>query len=407
LKSLAKAVIAAALIAAVILCYRLVNSSLRRQAGSSRDARPEPVRVAAAVVGTLKEEVQMTAEVKALAEVALAPKVTGRLMELKVDEGSAVRKGDLVAVLDKDSFEAAVEEAQAVVEVARAGINNAEVLRDNALKEYNRMKALYEQGTTPQASLDDAEAGYKASVARVDVAKAQQSQAEAALSLAKIQLGEASLHAPFDAVVSRKFLDVGAFVPTGTPIMTLVSIDTVKVIAGVSEKYLADISVGATPAVITVDALVGRSFTGTVFNVSPTLERSTRTADVEIRIPNPDHLLRPGTYARVTLSLREKPGVVIVPSDAILGREGGTYVYLVDRGTVRRVPVEIGLKGAAAVEVVSGLKGGATVVVSGEGMLLDGSTVEIHGAAPSTDSALPGGQSPAKDAPAAPAEVSR
>lgn len=392
MKNVLKLLVTAALLgAAVWAAYRLTRPAELGSESGGRAVRPEPVKVAPVTRGMIRQEVSVTGEVMATARVDLAPKVTGRLIKLMADEGAVVRKGDLVAALDTDTFQAEVDRAAAAVSVAQANVKNADIRRENAEREYKRVKSLFDQGTSPQASLDDAEAAYKVAASVVDVAKANEVQARSALELAEIQLREASLYAPFDATVSQKLLDVGAYVSAGTPVLELVSIDTVKVLAGVSEQYLADIEVGKTSVSVTVDALKGRSFPGVLYRVSPTLEASTRTADVDIRIENTERLLKPGMYARVTLVTKQKAGALLLPRDALLGREGAYYAYTVEQDRVRRADVAVGLRGSQAVEILSGLSEGASVVISGEGNLYDGARVSVEEARfPSTESALGG-----------------
>jgi RND family efflux transporter MFP subunit len=341
--------------------------------------QPESVKAAVVAEGPILEEAMMTGEVQAIATVDLAPKVSGRLMQLAVDEGSVVKAGQMVATLDKDAFQAGVDQAQAAVAAAKAAVQSAETARDNSEHEYRRVEALFKQGTSPQAVLDSAESAFKVASSNVDVAKAAALEAEARLEMAEIQLRESVLYAPFDAVVSVKLLDAGALVGAGKPIVTLVSIDTVKVIAGASEQYLADLQAGRTKAIITVDALAGQSFEGTLFRVGATIDQATRTAEVDIRIANGAHALKPGMYARVTLVLKEKPKTVLIPSDALLGREGAYFVYRIEDGRAKRAPVEVGLRGGSVIEAASGVAPGQAVVSSGEGTLYDGARVAVEG----------------------------
>ena len=372
-KKLATFVVLAALVVAVYFLVRRSDSSVL---GLSE--RAEAVRVAEVTKGSVAEEVLVTGEVEAMAQVALAPKVGGRLMALAVEEGQRIAKGALAAELDKDTFQSQVESAQAAVEVARAGVRAAETTHENVGREYQRAESLFKQGTSAQSSLDSAESAWKVAAAGVDVAKASLQQAEAALRSAEIALREASIYAPFDAVVAEKLLDVGSFVAPGQPVLRLVSIDTVKVSAGVDERSLAGVEIGTTPAVITVDACPGRTFPGSVALISPTLDSATRTADVDVHIANASHLLRPGMFARVTLVIRTKPQATLIPSDALLGREGDYYAYVVEDGRARRARVETGLRGGAVTEIVKGLEPGAVVVTSGEGNLVDGAPVGVE-----------------------------
>lgn len=345
---------------------------------ATTETPPEAVRVGEVVRGSIAEEARLTGEVEATAEVALAPKVSGRLVELAVEEGDSVAMGATVALIDRDVFEATVKHADATVAVAEAGVKLAQADFENARLGYERTNRLFEQGTVPESSRDDAQAAHKGAAARVAVAEAELERAEAALELARIDLKESALAAPFDAVVAEKLLDVGALVSPGNPIVRLVSVDTVKVTAGVAERYLGDLAPSETIATVTVDALGGRQFDGVLGRVSPVLDARTRTAEVEIRIPNPRHDLKPGMYARVTLVTRTAEDAVLVPNDALLGREGSHYVLAVEGGHARRAPVEVGLRGARFAQVTGDVKPGDVVVTSGAGNLFEGARVAIQ-----------------------------
>ncbi len=338
--------------------------------------RPETVDVARVMRGPISSEVLSTGEVEPFARVALAPKVGGRLVSLAVGEGERVTQGQLMAQLDRASFDAEVDAARAAVEVAKANVSAAETTADTAGREYDRAQQLFKQGISAQSLLDAAESAWKVSRSNVDVAKATLQQAEAALQQAAIAAGETSLYAPFDSVVARRYLDAGALVGPSQPVLELVSIDTVKIRAALSERYLGKVAVDQTRVAITVDALPGETLPGRVALVSPTLDQATRTVDVEVRVENADHVLRPGMFARVALVTESRPEAVLMPNDALLGRDGSYFVYAVENGKAVRRPVEVGLRNSDEVEITSGLAPGEAVVTSGEGNLFDGAPVE-------------------------------
>jgi len=370
---------AGAAVAVLIVVLKLTGGSASE---ALTQTRPEAVRVGEVVRGPITEEARITGEVEATAEVELAPKVSGRLVDLAVDEGDSVPAGGVVAVIDNETFRAAVRHAEAAVAVAEAGLQLARANFENARIEFERTRRLFEQGTVPESSRDNAEAAYKAASANVAVAEAEVERARAALQLARIDLDESTLEAPFDAVVAARLLDVGALVSPGNPIVRLVSVDTVKVTAGVAERYLADLVPGETAADVTVDALGGRRFSGVLYRISPVLDAATRTAEADIRIPNPHHELKPGMYARVSLVTKTRGEAVLVPNDAVLGREGSHYVFVVDGERAVRVGLEPGLRGARFTEALSGPKPGDLVVTSGAGNLFDGARIEVQESAP-------------------------
>lgn len=345
--------------------------------------RMEAVQVAQVTKGAIQESVLLTGAIDATARVTLAPKVGGRLMQLAVAEGDKVAKGQLIAELDKEAFVSQANQAKAAVEVAKAGISAAAAAKENAEGSYKREQALFTQGISAQAQFEAAESAFKGAAAQVEVASATLAQAQAALDAAELQVKEASVYAPFDSVVTVKFLDPGALVMPSQPIVELAAVDTVKVKAAVSEKYLCSLCAGKTPVSVKVDCLGGKSFAGTVSLVAPTIDPATRTGAVEICIPNADHTLKPGMYAQVSLVTQEKNDVVLMPEDALLGHEGSYYAYVACEGRVKRADVATGLRGNGAVEVAKGLEPGDEVVTSGEGNLFDGAQVAVEEGTPS------------------------
>ena len=357
------------------LIYHFGGSGRREPA--ALEEHTEAVKVSVVTVGPIAEEVEVTGEVEPTAEVKLASKVTGRLVKLAAAEGDYVRKGQVVSELDRDLFEAAVRQAQAARAVAQANVKMAEVTAENAARDLERAQELFKEGVDTESNRDDAESIYKRAVTAVEMAKALIQASEAELETAEINLRESVISAPFDAVVAEKLLDVGSFVPAGTPILHLVSVDTVKVTAGVAERYLADLVPGKTATSVIVDAMSRREFPGTLHRISPVIDVSTRTAEVDIRIANADHALKPGMYARVKLTTRQKEGAVLVPNDAVLGREGLQYALVVAEERVMRRAIKLGIRGRLHCEVLEGLSGGETVVVSGAGNLVDGARVRV------------------------------
>jgi RND family efflux transporter MFP subunit len=234
------------------------------------------------------------------------------------------------------------------------------------------------------------------SKAELDQAEAQLAMAQAAHGASRSSLGamstrlsETRLVAPFTGYVARRSLDPGALVqpgPQNATILTVMRIDQVRVFVSVLEQQAPLVRRGQV-ARITVDALKDRSFTGTVSRVPPALDVNTRTLDVEIMIPNPDQVLKPGMYGRAELSIDHHPRSVVLPVEAVIAEEKERSVYTVTDikplekgtpvGTVRRVSVEVGFDGGDWLEIGKGLNGSEDVVISGTDLASDGAPVSV------------------------------
>lgn len=207
---------------------------------------------------------------------------------------------------------------------------------------------------------------------------------------------KAPVESPLTGLIGRVYVDKGTNVSAQTVIAVVVDIDRVKVRLDVPERFLPMVSVGQT-AGIGVEAYPGEEFIGTVSLISPVVETETRAASVEIAIPNPDHRLKPGMFAGVRLVLESHVGVPAVMQEAIIGREPGACVFVVNGGVAHLRDVDLGLRENDLVEVTKGLKGGDLVAVMGQERLRDGSavSVEVDGATPSP--AAPGGPARPKE----------
>ena len=371
----------AAIIVAAAFAYRYVQ---RQSKPIERQEITGPVKVGVVPIrmGKVSHTVWVTSEVRALHTVDVTPEVTGGLQRLRlpdgtpIDEGTKVHKGDIVAVIERDRYETAVNTAEAAVAVAKAAFYRAKVNLDDARREKDRWTRLVADGAGTQQQLDKIVTAFERAQAEFELAHAQVKQAEAALEQAKVNLDKATIEAPFSGVVSRKYVDEGAFVGPTMPLFRLVDIHEVEITGGVADRHYPKIKIGKTRAEVEVDAYPQEKFSGFISRLRPELDRVTRTVAVTIRVPNHDGRLKPGMYARIKLILDEHNKVPIVPDEALLAFEDGTRVYVVNGGEARLRKVRIGLEEGHWNEVLDGLQAGEIVVVRGKEMLRDGAAVE-------------------------------
>jgi len=180
-------------------------------------------------------------------------------------------------------------------------------------------------------------------------------------------------------VVARIILNPGASVGSTAPILNLVDIDQVKVVAGVDEKNIRFISVGQ-PATVRLEAYPDERFNARVTNISPVANPLNRTIDIELSIPNPSHRLKPGMYAEVEWTAGRRTAIVI-PLVALVERAGQKCVFLAADGAARMIPVTVGSIVGDNIEILSGLKGGETVITTGAGQLNDKDKITVAGPA--------------------------
>jgi RND family efflux transporter MFP subunit len=313
------------------------------------------------------------------ATVDVVPRVAGRLDSVQVQLGDRVTRGQQVAKVEDREIREQVNQSEANIEVNKATV----LARENDLRvaesALERARTSFERGLISKQGLEDAEARYNSAVSQVTVAKAQLTSTQARLDELKINLANTVLAAPMDGVVSKRNLDPGAFAGTNTVVVSLVDIGTVRLVANLVERDFKRVEPGG-QATVEVDAFPGERFVGRVSRVAPVFDPATRTATMEIEVPNPGFRLKPGMYARVRLTADRKPNALAVPRNAVVDVSNRRGVYLLDNDVARFQPVETGLSDGDYIEVVSGLDEGARLVTVGALALRDGDRVSVIGA---------------------------
>lgn len=374
--------------------------------GGGRAGRPPmPVEFATVKRAPLAERVLVVGNLIGAATVQAVPKINGRLETVNVQLGDAVRRGQVIAKVEDREIQEQVRQAEAAYRVAEATIRQRDADLKLAQTNLERNKSLLDRQLLPKQTFDDTDARHQAAVAQLDLAKAQFEQSKARLDELKINLSNTVISSPVDGFVGKRFLDPGASVSPNVPVASLVDIHTVRMVANLVEKDVRRVTVG-THADIDVDAYPGETFTGRVSRVAPVFDPATRTAEMEIEVPNPGFRLKPGMYARVQLTVATRPNAITVPSNAVIRLDGKTGVFVAQgrsgggsgsagapperTGTtggspaasaddktmaVRFLPIEIGINDGQNVEIVSGLNDGARVITTGAGALKDGDRV--------------------------------
>jgi RND family efflux transporter MFP subunit len=411
----------------LVLCMSFLVSCKKRQKETAAE-KPILVEVTAVTQGDVSKEIRFTGSVKANTEVKIYPKISAIIQEMKVSLGDTIKKEGLIAVLESDELRAQAAQAQAALEVVQAkwaqmnvGARSEEIAQaedlvakatanlKNAEHNYQRMKVLFEGGTVAKRQFESAELEY--TVAKADLNSAQErldmllegatkedrqalqaqvNQARAALDLARIRLSYTRITSPIDGTISERLLDPGDLaVPTNT-LVTIVQMDTVKVIVYVPENQIRFMA-PELQAQLTVAAYPGQVFYGAIDTVSPTLNPTTRMFSVEIKVINKDRLLRPGMFAAVSLSVDPHPNAVLVPKEAVLHREQYleesansetgicqvNHVFVVEDGTAYMRTVTLGHESDTMVEVCDGVSMGEQVVIRGLNQLNDGDRVTV------------------------------
>jgi RND family efflux transporter MFP subunit len=339
---------------------------------------PMPVDMAPATRHEVIDYVTVVGNLIGQATVDVVPRVGGRIESIPVKLGDRVSKGQLVAKIEDDQIREQINQRLASLKVNEANVTQRE--NDAKLAEtiYARMKAQYDRDLLSKQLLEDAEAKYNTAVSNVGVAKAQLVQTESSVDELKITLANTTVTSPVDGFVSKRVLDQGAFAGANTVILSVVDISIVRMVANLVEKDVKRVQPGVS-ALVEVDAFPGEQFTGQVSRVAPVFDPATRTAPMEIEVPNPGFRLKPGMYARVKLTVDRRPNALTVPRGAIADIEGKRGVFMMENQVAKFHEVKTGLQDNERVEILDGLTEGQRVVTVGTLALRDGDRITVVG----------------------------
>lgn len=321
-------------------------SSAREAAGPR--VRAVPVETAVAQTGHASTLVRATGTLLASNSVVVQPEIAARVDAVLFEQGQAVPAGAPLIKLDPRTFQAELTKAEAALALAQ--------------QNFGRSELLSKRGATAAQSLDEARAALRT--------------AEAEAAMARQRLDHTDIVAPFDGVVGLKQLSVGRYVEPGDELVALERIDPLYLDFRLSERWLTKLVPGETVAV-TVDALPGRSFVGTITALDPKVDVNGRAVQLRAMVPNQDRVLRPGLFARIQVELDDRPGAVLVPEAAVVLQERGPIVFRVEDGKALLTPVTTGVRRDGRVEITAGLAAGTTVVVNGHVRLRDQAQVEV------------------------------
>lgn len=273
----------------------------------------------------------------------IASQTAGRIRKLNVEVGDFVEKGQILAEMD------------------RVSLDQAALTLKNNETELERIKALFNEGGVSQSDYDTAELTY-------DVSKSSYDNL----------LENTILRAPVSGVITARNYDTGDMYAMSSPIYTLQQITPVKLLVPVSEMDYTHVKQGDKVS-LTVDAIPGRTFTGSIVRLYPVIDPTSHTFNAEVHVANTDRAIRPGMYARVTVTYGVNNSIVL-PDTAVLKQQGSgvrTVFVLKDDGTVESRIVTLGLHFDGNYEILSGLEEGETVVVTGNSSLNGGDKVEV------------------------------
>ncbi len=319
-----------------------------------------PVRVESAYTTVMTDSLKLNGEIKAKEDVYVIPKASGTVQAVNCKVGDYVNKGDTLVVLDDSALEAQLVQAQAALAAARASY-------EDAVRNLERMEALYEEGAISLQTLESA---------RTAVAASNPEAASASVDLAQLSISYTRVQAPISGLVAEVNTTVGSVAGTNY-VARIVDMSTVTVTVEVGESEINQISVGQSVQVA-VESAELNDLKGTVRTVSPVADYASKSYTVEIGIDNKDRLLKPGMYAEVKIVLGRREDVTCVPTVAVTHTADESYLFVVEDGHAVKKTVVTGAEADGVTEIVSGLLASETVVVKGQNKLTDGVAVSVE-----------------------------
>jgi RND family efflux transporter MFP subunit len=319
---------------------------------------------------------------------AVASKTTGRLVALMVEEGSKVKKGQIIARMESDDVTAAKNQAAANLVNALAVLEQAKTDRDIARRENFRYQGLEHDGSVSQSDWDAINTRYKRSEEGVKVAEANVLALRAALEGAKAGLDYTLIRAPFDAVVLTKNADVGdivtpfaAVATAKAAVVTIADMRSLLVEVDVSETNIVGLRTGQA-CDIQLDALPAIRFRGEVYTIVPTVDRTKATVLVKVRFLDKDPRMLPDMSAKVSflsrnLKTEERKPRLAVNGLALVGKTDQTHVFVLQGNHVQETSVQTGVKLGDMIEMISGLKSGDRVVINPPKGMKNGTKIKI------------------------------
>ncbi|HBI47378.1 MAG TPA: hypothetical protein DDX93_01445 [Smithella sp.] len=320
------------------------------------------VRVLPAAKKQIRPYIETTGTLKADEEVIVSSEVDGIVKSIKVDEGSAVGFGTLLVEINQIDYVLDERRADAALKQAQASLANAKA-------EYQRKESLYKEELITRQQFDDIST-------RVTLAEADVSRAKATLETSREKLSRTKIYSPLRGMVKEKKVSAGDYVRNGSPLFQLIKVDPLKLNFTISEKDIAGLKTGQ-EVIFTVDSFAGKNFKGKVNLLYPNVEERTRTLQAEAIVPNSNHLLKPGFFARALIYTEAPRDAVVAPLTALMYDNSTISLFVVEGNIAHVRTVKTGGKYGENVEIIEGLKDKEQVVIVGQNNLSEGVKVNV------------------------------
>jgi membrane fusion protein (multidrug efflux system) len=342
-----------AMMAAIVWLFFMVSEKqavirAEQEAAISQERPPVNAVVMQVEPGEISERLNLPGSIEAWTSLMLTAEVGGTIEAVLVTEGDSVRQGDILARIEADDYQIALQRAEAAFRLAKA--------------DFERDKAVFAQGVIPPAELEARETAMQT--------------AKADLDNANLMLERCRIVAPMDAVIRHLDAKVGAFVSVGDPLALLLHIDKVKAVVGIPESDISAVR-RLDELNLTIQALDNLEVVGRRHFVSASPENQARLYRLELEVDNPDHLILPGMFFRADIVKQRREQALAIPFYSIISRNGEQYIFVEKDGVATRRTVETGIMEGWMIEITSGLEPGEQVMIEGHRDAEDGRAVNV------------------------------
>ncbi|OGW85793.1 MAG: hypothetical protein A3C35_03515 [Omnitrophica bacterium RIFCSPHIGHO2_02_FULL_46_11] len=363
-----KIIIGIAVLAVILTVRAIFFPAPKENVGKKQDAKGEedlvPVKVFKVGRFNFEDSLNALGTIKGGVEFKLSFEIPGVISAINYREGERYEAGALLISLKQDDILLRLKRSQAEQQKALTGL----AIADEKFKEHQK---LFEIGAIPQTTLDKVKL-------EVDQARYEAEALTLEMKANEAVLEKSNLYAPSTGTIGELHVEEGEAITQNTLVGSHMSLERVVAEFGITEREINKISLGQNAKVF-VDAYSDKVFEGTIENIAPVIIGTSRTADVRVRIENPEGALLPGMFARIKILLYQKKNTLVVPNDALQGKEHEQFVYVIhseDKKAVK-TPVVVGYARVDYAQIDSGLREGDLVAVSGLERLEEGAKVKI------------------------------
>lgn len=299
-------------------------------------------------------------------EISVVPTIPGKVMGYHFEVGDTVKENQVLFSVDSATLNDQLRSAEVNYNAAKLSLANTE-------KTYNNNKVLFEQGIIAEAEIDQMKLGYESAKANIEAL-------EVNMDILKKQIGDCTVTSPMSGVIVSRNIERGSYASPSIPAYVIMDLSTIKVEVGVSEQAVNNIKLGD-EVQVNMSAASATPLKGKITTISPASSQS-GTYTVKIELNNKDGIIKSGMLADVIFTKEKAENVLVLPANAVITKNGETYVYVVENNVAKKTPVTIGIQTGETLEITSDLPVGTQVVTRGQTYISDGEQVEI--ASPAT-----------------------